>query len=90
MPSPAPLAALRTENANLAEQLAAATSRLTTLVADHEALKADYAALKHQLDWFSRQLFGRRSEKQIPFDAAEQANLFEALGVEPAPAPPTE
>ena len=87
MPSPAPLAALRTENANLAEQLTAATDRLTTLVADHEALKADCAALKHQLDWFRRQLFGRRSEKQTPFDPAEQANLFEALGVEPEAAP---
>ena len=80
MPNPAPLAALRTQNADLA-------ARLGSLTTAHEALQADYAALKHQLDWFRRQLFGRRSEKQTPFDPAEQANLFEALGVEPATTP---
>ena len=80
MPNPAPLAALRTENADLA-------ARLGSLTTAHEALQADYAALKHQLDWFRRQLFGRRSEKQTPFDPAGQANLFEALGVEPTTTP---
>ena len=80
MPNPAPLAALRTENADLA-------ARLGSLTTAHKALKADYAALKHQLDWFRRQLFGRRSEKHVPFDPAEQASLFEALGVELATAP---
>ena len=32
-------------------------------------------------------MFGRRSEKHIPFEPTEQANLFEALGVEPDAAP---
>jgi len=80
LPNPAPLAALRTENADLA-------ARLGSLTTAHEALKSDYAALKHQLDWFRRQLFGRRSEKHTPFDPVEQASLFEALGVEPATTP---
>ena len=80
LPSPTPLVALRTENADLA-------ARLGSLTAAHEALKSDYAALKHQVEWFRRQLFGRRSENQFPFDPAEQASLFETLGVEPAAAP---
>ena len=50
------------------------------------------AALKDLLDWFKRQLFGRHSEKRLEYDLTEQASLFEALGVEDAPAPevPTE
>ena len=54
LPNPAPLAPLRTQNADLA-------ARLGSLTTTHEALKADYAALRHQL-------FGRRSEKHIPFE----------------------
>ncbi len=57
------------------------------------ALSADYAALKQQLDWFKRQLFGEKSEKQLLLDPQVQGNLLAALGVTPgAPpvAPPTE
>ena len=51
------------------------------LAAAHEALKADYASLRQQLDWFRRQLFGRHSEKRLDLDASEQASLFESLGM---------
>ena len=74
MPNAAGIAELRRENALLAERL--------------EALKADCAALRVQLEWFKRQLFGRRSEKRIEVDLTEQADLFEALGVDDAPAVP--
>ena len=30
-----------------------------------QALKEDVLVLKQQLDWFKRQLFGRKSEKQL-------------------------
>jgi transposase len=40
-----------------------------------DALHAQVAQLKHQVDWFKRQLFGRKSEKQI-VDNPDQANLF--------------
>jgi hypothetical protein len=30
-----------------------------------QALKEDFFVLKQQLDWFKRQLFGRKSEKQL-------------------------
>ena len=72
MPNAAGIAELRRENALLAERL--------------ETLKADCAALKAQLEWFKRQLFGRRSEKRLDVDLTEQADLFEALGVDDAPA----
>lgn len=56
-------------------------------------LSADLAALQQQVEWFKRQLFGRKSEKRLDIDPAVQANLFAALGVEEPPspeAPPTE
>ena len=92
MPNAAGIADLRRENAVLAE-------RLETLTADHaalqktvSALRETAASLKDQVDWFKRQLFGRRSEKRVEFDLAEQANLFESLGAGDVPTPevPTE
>ena len=48
--------------------------------------------LKHQLDWFKRQLFGAKSEKRIDIDTSQQADLLAGLGVTPPPIdePPTE
>lgn len=52
------------------------------------ALQAEQiAALKQQLDWFQRQLFGQKSEKQ-QIDMSHQNNLFESndnVPDEPAP-----
>ena len=42
-------------------------------------LSADYAALKKQLDWFKRQLFGEKSEKQRVIDPQVQGNLLAGL-----------
>lgn len=39
-------------------------------------LKEQVAVLEHQLDWFKRQLFGRKSEKQL-IDDVQQGQLFE-------------
>ena len=80
MPNAAGIAELRRENALLAE-------RLEALGADYAALKETASSLKDQLDWFKRQLFGRRSEKRVEFDPAEQAGLFEALGAGDLAAP---
>ena len=55
------------------------------LDADLASLKADHAALKQQLDWFKRQLFGRKSEKRLEVDPAVQGNLLSALGVATCP-----
>ena len=51
------------------------------LNADLALLTADHAALKQQLDWFKRQLFGSKSEKRLDVDPAVQGNLLSALGV---------
>ena len=46
-----------------------------------EQLHADYEAVKHQLDWFKRYLFGQNSEKRLDIDPAEQLNLLAGLGI---------
>ena len=41
-----------------------------------QALKEDILVLKQQLDWFKRQLFGRKSEKQLLDELGVQGSLF--------------
>ena len=69
---------LEAENAQLRGDLASLNSRFGTL-------SSDYEALKQQVEWFKRQLFGRKSEKRLDVDPAVQGNLFAALGVETPP-----
>lgn len=65
---------LEQNNAHLSGQNAQLVARLETL--------------QRQLDWFKRQLFGRKSEQLLFIDPAVQGNLLEALGVlTPPPAP---
>ncbi len=52
-----------------------------------QALQAEVAALKQQLDWFKRQLFGRKSEKRL-VDTPDQLDLSALLGETPPPAEP--
>ena len=80
MPNAAGIAELRRENADPAAAVASLEGQLA-------ALRETAASLKDQIDWFKRRLFGRRSEKRIEFDLAEQASLFESLGAGDAPAP---
>ena len=58
------IAALQQENAELNATVASLTSELGTI---EDQLRS---ALQ-QLDWFKRQLFGRKSEKRLEFDARE-------------------
>ena len=44
--------------------------------ADLASLTADFDNVKQQLDWLKRQLFGRKSEKQLDVDPALQGNLL--------------
>ena len=71
MPS-AQVEALQQENAHLSAAVADLTERL--------------AQLQRQVDWFTRQLFGSKSERRLEFGEAEQASLFAALGIEAPPA----
>jgi transposase len=43
-------------------------------------LKAENAALKHQLEWFKRQLFGAKSERRHRAPPPEQMSLGEGFG----------
>ena len=58
------------------------------LSADLARLRAEHNAVKQQLDWLKRQLFGSKSEKRLDIDPAIQGNLLGALGV--ANPPPIE
>jgi transposase len=71
---------LEQQNAQLSGQIAVVSTQF-------QALSADYADLKRQLDWFKRQLFGTKSEKQRDIDPAVQGNLLAALGVATPPPP---
>ncbi len=55
------------------------------LAQENALLREQLADLKSQLDWFKRQLFGRKSEKQLLVDPALQGNLLANLGVETPP-----
>ena len=56
--------------------------------ADNARLREERDALKQQLDWFQRQLFGRKSEKRL-IDNPDQLDLGRLLGEEaPLPEPP--
>ena len=56
------------------------------IAARFAALKAENDALRRQLDWFQRQLFGRKSEKRL-IENPDQLGLAEVLGEAPAEAP---
>ena len=58
-----------------------------SLQAALEAAQTEIAALKQQLDWFKRQLFGRKSEKRI-IEHPDQLDLSALLGDTPPPTEP--
>ena len=83
------IATLQQENAQLIATVASLTSELDStqdkLGSIVASLTSELDSLKQQLDWFKRQLFGRKSEKRLEFDVLEQGNLLFGLGVEPPP-----
>ena len=79
------VAKLEQENARLGVALGDAYAVLGKTKTALEQLRADYDALRHELDWFKRQLFGQKSEKRLDLDPDEQLNLLAGLGVEAPP-----
>lgn len=51
-------------------------------------LRDEVAALKHQLEWFKRQLFGQKSERRIVDVASMQMSLGEAMHPAQSATPP--
>jgi len=64
----------------------ASTPNITIPRAEYDALQEQVQYLRVQLEWFKRQLFGRKSEKRL-IDNPGQLGLAEALGDAPAVAP---
>ena len=79
------VAKLEQENARLGVALSDAYGVLGKTKTALEQLQAEYDALKHELDWFKRQLFGQKSEKRLDIDPEEQLNLLAGLGVKAPP-----
>ncbi|MGE3676137.1 MAG: IS66 family transposase [Polyangiaceae bacterium] len=74
---------------SLEEAASLAPEQIVELVRTQAALREEVATLKHQLDWFKRQLFGQKSERRIVDDSSAQMSLGEALNVaQSTPAPP--
>lgn len=55
-----------------------------------ELIKGEFEAMRHQLDWFRRQLFGQKSEKRIVDANPHQMNLGELPVPESSPPPPAQ
>lgn len=52
------------------------------------SLNQEVEALRHQLDWFKRQVFGQKSERRIVADADGQMSLGEDIRPEQTAVPP--
>lgn len=71
------------------EEMAAALARRDGVIAELRARLAKFEArnleLEATLEWYVRQIFGRKSEKLLEIDLALQGDLFAGLGVEVPP-----
>src|SRR5262245_28231544 len=69
-------------------------AEIVALLQDNEELAQQTADLKRQVEWFKRQLFGRKSERRLREPDAHQLVLSGMLTPPAAPAdrppPPTE
>ena len=72
---------------NKASSEADPTAVIHALQSALETSQAEISALKQQLDWFKRQLFGRKSEKRI-IEHPDQLDLSALLGETSPPAEP--
>src|SRR5690606_41566990 len=52
---------------------------VAALIKSHEALGGQVEQLKHQLAWFKKQLFGRKSERRLIEPSPQQLSLGENL-----------
>jgi len=80
------VAELEAENARLGAALSDSYSVLAKTKTALAQLQAQNDALRHELVWFKRQLFGQKSEKRLALDAEAQLNLLAGLGVKEPPA----
>jgi transposase len=60
-------------------EVAALLASHRSLEESNETLQAQVAQLKHQLDWFKKQLFGSKSERRLIEPSPDQLSLGEGL-----------
>ena len=68
------------------EQIVGLAQVNVALQRDIDAMRLEFAALKHQLEWFRRQLFGQKSEKRLCRRWCGVA-LFQRLALRPCASP---
>jgi transposase len=76
---------------SLNEAAALDPRQIVDLAQSQFQLRQEVEALKHQLEWFKRQVFGQKSERRIIEAASGQMSLGQAINVPQsatAPAPP--
>ena len=74
--------------ASLREAAALSPSQVLDLLHANALLQQQVDALKQQLDWFKRQLFGQKSEKRRIDAGGQQMSLGEAIDVAQSGTPP--
>lgn len=73
----------------LAEAAQLPPASVVTLAQKCDDLTEQVAALQHQIEWFKRQIFGKKSEKLKQIQSAQQLSLGElALELSPEPTTP--
>ena len=65
-----------------AEMITLSAPQLIVLV---QSLAGTVQSLQHQLEWFKRQMFGRKSERFAPQPDAQQMHLGQVVGDLPVP-----
>lgn len=70
------------------EQIVALAQANAAAARQLDALQLEFQAMKHQIEWFRRQLFGAKSEKRIVDASPHQMNLGELPVPESSPPPP--
>ena len=72
------------------EQIVGLARTNVALQRDMDAMRLEFAALKHQLEWFRRQLFGQKSEKRVVPAPPGQMHLGELPIPEAQPDAPSQ
>ena len=73
---------------SLDEAVTFSPQQIVELARSQATLRQENATLKHQLDWFRRQVFGQKSERRIIDGADGQMSLGEAITPDQIAAPP--
>ncbi|MGA7951247.1 MAG: IS66 family transposase [Thiobacillaceae bacterium] len=69
------ISVLDTRPPSLEEAAAFSPQQIVDLAGSHLNLRREVEALKHQLDWFKRQIFGQKSERRLVEGADGQMSL---------------